>query len=76
VIPKKPLLIITPHKHQIEQPQLLQLQQQIVISYGSAQVENLKASSEHHGSGDGLTMIATDASACDAAEIFPSAATA
>jgi hypothetical protein len=43
---------------------------------GSAQVYNLQASSEHHGSGDGLTMKATAASACDAAEIIPSAATA
>jgi hypothetical protein len=43
---------------------------------GSTPVDNLQASSEHHGSGDGLTMIATAASACDAAEINPSAATA
>ena len=43
---------------------------------GSTPVDNLQASSEHHGSGDGLTMIAPAASACDAAEINPSAATA
>jgi hypothetical protein len=42
---------------------------------GSTPVDNLQTSSEHHGSGDGLTMIATAASACDETEINPSAAT-
>ncbi len=72
LIPKKPLLIITPHKHQTNQSQLLHFQQPIVMNF-STPVDNLQASSEHHGSGDGLTMIATAASACDAAEINPSA---
>ncbi len=36
----------------------------------------MQTSSEHQGSGDGLTMIATAASARDAAEINPYAATA
>ena len=31
VIPKKPLLIITPHEHQTNQPRLLHFQQQIVM---------------------------------------------
>jgi hypothetical protein len=43
---------------------------------GSPEGDNLLASSEHHGSGDELTMIATTASACDSADILPSAATA
>ena len=39
-------------------------------------VDNLQTSSEHHGSGDKVTMIATAASARDAAEMNCSVATA
>jgi hypothetical protein len=75
VIPKKPLLIITPHKHQTK-PTTVSAFPTTNCNDGSTPVDNLQTSSEHHGSGDGLTMIATAASARDAAEINPSAATA
>jgi hypothetical protein len=46
-----------------------------IPSDGSSEVDNLQASSEH-ASDDGLTMMATAASACDAAVFLPPATTA